>query len=79
MSGINVNVVSVLNQVIGEVTAVRDALHTSSTQPTASNSDYAAALRVYGEFCNEMEGVFIRDFRGWCEVRLNAAKAPHSA
>ena len=38
MGVVNVNIVSVLNRVIGEVTAVRDALNTVGTQPTANNT-----------------------------------------
>jgi hypothetical protein len=34
MDIVNVNIVSVLSRVIGEVTAVRDALNTVGTQPT---------------------------------------------
>jgi hypothetical protein len=45
----------------------------------AHNSDYAAALRVFGEFCEDQSGSIIRDFRYWCEVRLNPAKAPDCA
>jgi len=37
------------------------------------NSDYAAALRVFGEFCDEQEGFQIRDFKLWCNLRLSSA------
>jgi len=34
MDVVNVNIISVLNRVIGEITAVRDALNTVGTKPT---------------------------------------------
>ena len=36
MDIVKVNIVSVINRVIGELTAVRDALNTVGTQPTAT-------------------------------------------
>ena len=48
---------------------------------TTANSDYAAALKIYGEYVSS--GVSTIDhfvtFPSWCEERLNALKAAHCA
>jgi cell division protein FtsB len=56
MDVVNVNIVSVLSRVIGEVSAVRDALNTVGTQPT-DNQQLKAEVAA---LASEIEA--LRDF-----------------
>lgn len=55
------------------------AAENSGTQPTSTNSDYAAALKLYREFkrCFANPNM-VAPFETWCEERLNAEE-PHCA
>lgn len=68
MDIVNVNIVSVLNRVIGEVTAVRDALNTVGTQPTSTNTA-SFQLPLTMESCIEHLRAMWGDIHITAEVR----------
>jgi len=61
--------------------AARVAYKIAESAPSASsNSDYAAASRIYKEFLVDSLPFHHEDkFIAWCEQRLNSAKAPNCA
>jgi hypothetical protein len=53
-------------------------LDSEQLQNTSSNSDYAAACRAYDDYICDLDPVVPKNFRTWCEQRLNADE-PHCA
>lgn len=49
-----------------------------ATHSASHSSDYAAALKVYGEYVSSDVSTIehLVTFPSWCEERLNSAKAP---
>jgi len=64
MDVVNVNIISVLNRVIGEITAVRDALNTVGTQPT----DVQQLKAEIAALVTKLDS----DYHGGCGVNVNS-------
>jgi hypothetical protein len=55
-------------------------LDTKESAGTPTNSDYAAALKIFRQYCKDFDKTAgCPTFDEWCKERLNSAKAPNCA